>query len=237
MVKGFFITGTDTAVGKTIVAGAIVRALNALGLRTAAMKPIETGCRNEGGILVPNDGLFLRHIAGIDEPVTSVTPCCLESPLAPMAAAEIEGADVSVKEIKKAFFAMSAKYDAVVVEGIGGLMVPIRKDYYVAELVADLGLPLLIVTRPGLGSINHTMLTLNHALRAGLNVAGIVINYSSPPENSLAEKTNPGVLSRIAAVPLIGTFPYLREISEDIIGETALNNLDLEIIRKFVETR
>jgi dethiobiotin synthetase len=237
MVKGFFITGTDTAVGKTIVAGAMVKALNALGLRTAAMKPIETGCRNEGGILVPNDGLFLRHIAGIDEPVTSVTPCCLESPLAPMAAAEIEGADVSVKEIKKAFFAMSAKYDAVVVEGIGGLMVPIRKDYYVAELVADLGLPLLIVTRPGLGTINQTMLTLNHALRVGLKVAGIVINYSSPPENSLAEKTNPGVLSRIAAVPLIGTFPYLREISEDIIGETALNNLDLEVIRKFVETR
>ena len=233
-MKGFFITGTDTGVGKTIVAGAVIKALNSLGLRTAAMKPIETGCRNEGGILVPNDGLFLRHIAGIDEPVTSVTPCCLESPLAPMAAAEIEAMDVSVKEIEKAFFAMSAKYDAVVVEGIGGLMVPIRKDYYVAELVADLGLPLLIVARPGLGTINQTMLTLNHALRSGLKVAGIVINYSSPPENSLAEKTNPGVLSRIASVPMIGTFPYLREISEDIIGETALNNLDLEVIRKYV---
>jgi len=237
MAKGFFITGTDTGVGKTIVAGAVVKAVKAFGLRTAAMKPIETGCRNEGGRLVPNDGLFLKNIAGIDEPVTSVTPCCLESPLAPMAAAEIEAVDVSVKEIKKAFLAMSAKYDAVVVEGIGGLMVPIRKDYYVAELAADFGLPLVIVIRPGLGTINQTMLTLSHALRAGLKVAGIVINYSSPPENSLAEKTNPGVLSRIASVPLIGTFPYLREMSEDIIGETALNNLDLEVIRNYVETR
>lgn len=234
MAKGFFITGTDTGVGKTIVAGAVIKALNSLGLSTGAMKPVETGCRREGSVLVPTDGLFLRHIAGLDEPITSVTPCCFESPLAPIAAAEIEATDVSVKEIEKAFFVMAAKYDAVVVEGIGGLMVPLREDYYVAELAADLGLPLIIVTRPGLGTINQTMLTLNHALRAGLKVAGIVINYSSPPENSLAEKTNAGVLSRTASVPLLGTFPYLKEMREDIIGTTALGSLDLEVMKKYL---
>jgi dethiobiotin synthetase len=232
--KGFFITGTDTGVGKTIVAGAVVTALKFLGVKTGVMKPVETGCSREGGKLFPNDGLFLRRIADIDDPVALVTPCCFESPLSPMAAAEIDASQVNVEEIKKAFRTMAAKYGAVVVEGIGGLMVPISKDYYVAELAAEIGLPLIIVARPGLGTINQTMLTLNHALRAGIDVAGIVINYSSPPEHSLAEKTNPGVLSRIASAPLIGTFPYLKEVRGETIGNAVREALDLEAIKAYL---
>jgi dethiobiotin synthetase len=234
MAKGFFITGTDTGVGKTIVAGAVVKALKFMGLKTGVMKPIETGCRREGGRLFPHDGIFLRRIAEIDDPVSLVTPCCFESPLSPMAAAEIDAYEVSVEGIKKAFRTMAAKYEAVVVEGIGGLMVPIGKDYYVAQLAAEIGLPLIIVARPGLGTINQTMLTLDHALRAGLQVAGIVINYSSPPEYSLAEKTNPGVLSRTASAPLIGTFPYLKEVSGDIIAHTAREVLDLHVMKGYL---
>jgi dethiobiotin synthetase len=234
MPKGFFITGTDTGVGKTIVAGAVVKALQSLGLKTGVMKPVETGCRREGGKLFPSDGIFLRRIAEIDDPVASVTPCCFESPLSPMAAAEIDASEVSLEEIKRAFRMMAAKYDAVVVEGIGGLMVPISKDYYVAELAAEIGLPLIIVARPGLGTINQTMLTLDHAMRAGLHVAGIVINYSSPPEHSLAEQTNPGVLSRIAAAPLIGTFPYLKEVSGETIGKVAGEVLDLGVMKRYL---
>lgn len=232
--KGFFITGTDTGVGKTIVAGAVVKALKFLGVKTGVMKPVETGCSREGGKLFPNDGLFLRRIADIDDPVALVTPYCFESPLSPMAAAEIDASPVGVEEIKKAFRTMAAKYDAVVVEGIGGLMVPISKDYYVAELAAEIGLPLIIVARPGLGTINQTMLTLDHALKAGIDVAGIVINYSSPPEHTLAEKTNPGVLSRIASAPLIGTFPYLKELSGDTIGDAACDALDLETLKAYL---
>ncbi len=234
MTKGFFITGTDTGVGKTVVAGAVVKALHSLGVRTGVMKPVETGCRREGDTLVPADGAFLRQVAGIDEPLAMITPFRFESPLAPLAAADIEAMEVQVKGIKDAFLRMSRKYDAMVVEGIGGLMVPLRKDYYVAELAADLGLPLVVVARPGLGTINQTMLTLSHALRAGLTVAGIVINYSTPPERSLAEATNPGMLSRLAGAPLLGTFPYIEEISAEIIGSAAVSNLDLAALKKYL---
>ena len=234
MTKGFFITGTDTGVGKTVVAGAVIKVLNYLGLTTGAMKPVETGCRREGGVLVPDDGLFLRDMAGIDEPVKFITPFCFENPLAPMVAAEREAAEVDVQEIQDVFLRMREKYDAMVVEGVGGLMVPLSQDYYVTELAAALGLPLLIVAGPGLGTINHTMLTLSHARSAGLRIAGIIINYCRPPENSLAEKTNPGILARIAGVPVIGIFPYLEKINGDVIRTTGVTNLDLTVLKRYL---
>jgi len=122
MSKGFFITGTDTGVGKTIIAGAIIRALNSLGTKACGMKPVESGCRSEGGILIPDDGMFLKHIAQMEEPVTLITPCRLASPLAPLPASEIDRIDINITEIKKAFTELSNGYEAVVVEGVGGLL-------------------------------------------------------------------------------------------------------------------
>jgi dethiobiotin synthetase len=121
-----------------------------------------------------------------------------------------------------------------VVEGIGGLMVPIVKDYYALDLAGELGLPLIVVARPGLGTINHIMLTVHNALKAGLTVAGIVINYGQPPEDSLAEQTNPQLLSQISPVPLIGIFPYLESREDKEITEAALKNFDLELIGTYL---
>jgi dethiobiotin synthetase len=232
MAKGFFITGTDTGVGKTIMAGAIVKALMFLGLRPCAVKPIESGCSRDGDVLVPYDGMFLKQTAHVDEPLQLITPCCFESPLAPLAASDTEMTDVDLNEIRKSYAKLSRKYDAMVVEGIGGIMVPITKDYFVSNLASEFDLPLIIVARPGLGTINHTMLTVHCALREGLRVAGIIINYSRPPEHSLAEKTNAVVLAQICPVPIIGTFPYLKTVDEDEIARFAIKSLNFDILKK-----
>jgi dethiobiotin synthetase len=234
VAKGFFITGTDTGVGKTLVAAAFIKTIQFLGKKVCGMKPVESGCGREGEVLIPCDGMFLRQVSHADEPITLVTPCCLESPLAPMAAAEVDGKDINISGIGRVFSELSGRYEVLVVEGIGGLMVPITKDYYALDLAGELGLPLIVVARPGLGTINHIMLTVHCALKAGLTVAGIVINYGQPPENNLAEQTNPKLLSQISPVPLIGTFPYLKSRGEDEITQAALRNFDLELIGTYL---
>lgn len=234
MSKGFFITGTDTEVGKTIIAGAIIKIINFLGLKACGMKPVESGCGREGEVLIPYDGMFLKQFAHVDSPINLITPCCLESPLAPLIASEIDRTGINIVEIKKAFNKLSRQCDALVVEGIGGLLVPLKNDYFVIELAKEFGLPLIVVARPGLGTINHIMLTVNYALKEGLEVAGVVMNYSQPPENTLAEETNPKLLSQICQVPIIGIFPYLKSMEEEVIEGTAIKNLDLEVIRKYL---
>jgi dethiobiotin synthetase len=234
MAKGFFVTGTDTGVGKTLISGALIRTIRFLGKKVCGMKPVESGCGRQGDVLIPFDGMFLKQASHAEEPLTLITPCCLESPLAPMAAAEADSRDIDIPAIGRAFSKLSDRYETLVVEGIGGLMVPITRDYYVLDLAGEFGLPLIVVARPGLGTINHIMLTVNCAVNAGLKVAGIVINYGQPPENSLAEQTNPKLLSQISPVPLIGTFPYLKSREEDDISKTALRNLDLELIGNYL---
>lgn len=234
MSKGFFITGTDTGIGKTLIAGIIIKAISFLGLKACGMKPVESGCGREGEVLIPYDGVFLKQISHMNESMSLVTPCCLESPLAPLMASELDRIDINLNEIRKAFAKLSRLYEAVVVEGIGGLLVPIKKDYYVIELAKEFGLPLIVVVRPGLGTINHTMLTVNYAIKEGLEVAGIIINYSNPPENNLAEETNPKLLAQICPVPLIGIIPYLKSMGEEVIERTALKNIDSELIKKYI---
>jgi dethiobiotin synthetase len=246
MTKGFFITGTDTGVGKTIITAALLKALHLLGLNACAMKPIETGCRkaevgsrnSEAGIekntLLPYDGMFLRDMSASGEPFDLITPVRFKIPLAPMPASEMEGIPVDLEKIKKAYLYLAEKYDAVVVEGIGGLLVPLMRDYFVLDLAGEFGLPLIVVAKPGLGTINHTLLTVNYAVKAGLEVAGIIINYYSPPEGTPAEATNPDIIRRISPVPLIGVFPYLEDLGSSTIEKAAAKNLDIGIIKKYL---
>ncbi|MGC2063775.1 MAG: dethiobiotin synthase [Thermodesulfovibrionales bacterium] len=234
MPKGFFVTGTDTGVGKTIMSMALIRAIDMFGMRAGAMKPIECGCGREGGVLIPFDGMCLKQTARMDDPTTLVTPCCFESPLAPLPASEIEIKKVNIPAIRNAFSKLSRKYEVMVVEGIGGLLVPIRKNYAVIDLAADIGLPLIVVAKPGLGTINHTLLTVKYALREGLTVAGVIINYTMPPENSLAEETNAQILNKICPAPVIGISTYLKNITKEAIEKTVRKNFDLQVLRRYL---
>ncbi len=235
MAKGFFVTGTDTGVGKTVIAAALIKALDLLGIRACGMKPIETGCTGEGHSLIPSDGMFLKSIARMNEPVNSISPCCLRSPLAPMVAAEIEGATIDLDKIKRSFVKLTETYQAIVVEGVGGLLVPITKNYFISDLAKEFGLPLIVVSRPDLGTINHTLLTVNYAIKEKLEVAGIIINYTYlSEESSAAEETNPQAIMQLSPVPLIGVFPFLNAMSDEIFEKEIIKNLNIEIIRKYV---
>jgi dethiobiotin synthetase len=232
--KGFFVTGTDTGVGKTVIAVALIKALHILGLKACGMKPIETGCIKEGDVLIPSDGMFIKTIARMEENITYVSPYCFESPLSPLAASEIERVPIDFEKILLAYKDLSRLYDAVVVEGIGGLLVPIKRDYFVLDLARDFGLPLIVVSGLGLGTLNHTMLTVNYALKTGLDVAGIILNSNHPPKETLAEDTNPDILKQISPVPLIGIISYLRDLEISTIERAVVKNLDLEIIKKYL---
>jgi len=173
-MKGFFVTGTDTGVGKTVIAAALIKAAGLLGVKACGMKPVETGCAREGNVMMPSDGMFLKEIARMDETVSQITPCCFEHALAPMVSAEMEGTSIDINKIRGAFDKLGRSYQAIIVEGVGGLLVPINRDYFVLDLAKEMRLPMVVVARPGLGTINHTLLTVNYALREGLNVAGII---------------------------------------------------------------
>jgi dethiobiotin synthetase len=234
MVKGFFITGTDTGVGKTVISVALIKAASLLGFRTGGMKPIETGCFKQGDILIPSDGVFIKTMAHMEGNIKNISPCCFENPLAPFPASEIEGAPVDLANIRKAYENLTKNYDAIIVEGIGGLLVPVKRDYFVIDLAREFGLPIIVVSRPGLGTLNHTMLTVNYAIREGLDVAGIIINYSRPPEDTLTEETNPDIINQISPVPVMGIFPFLKDLESSSIEKAVVKYLDLELIKRYL---
>lgn len=227
MTKGFFVTGTDTGVGKTVIAGALIKAMQARGLKACGMKPIETGCQHIGGALHPSDGIFLKQISGMDEELNDITPCRFATSAAPLTASELEGKDIDIDIIRSKFSLLSEKYQAIVVEGLGGILVPIRKDYFVLDLIKELQLPLVVVARPSLGTINHTLLTVNYALKEGLNVAGIIINFNKPPDGTISEQTGPDIIKRLSRVPVIGIFPYLNNLNAGTIEKAASKYLDI----------
>lgn len=235
MSKGFFITGTDTGVGKTVVAAAVIKAIHALGISACGMKPVETGCSRVGSNLYPPDGMFLKKVAGMDENINQITPYCFETPVAPSLASEMESNAIHIGTIVEKFEDLLKRYHTVVVEGTGGILVPIRKDYFVVDLMNELGLPVIVVARPGLGTLNHTLLTVNYALKEGVNVAGVVVNFTRRPEGTVAENTNPLLLQQLSPVPVVGVFPYLDNLENETIEKAAMKYLDLEIIRSMLQ--
>jgi dethiobiotin synthetase len=235
MPKGFFITGTDTGVGKTIVAAALIRALKASGLSSCGMKPIETGCKRDAdGSLVPLDGRLLLKVSEVDETQEDVTPYCFDQPLAPMVAAEVEMRSMDMLWVERAYERLSERYDAVVVEGIGGLLVPIQREYSVLDLARYLNLPVIVVASPYLGTINHTLLTVDRALSEGLTVAGVVVNFSRLPVELLAEETNPRVIKELSPVPVLGVMPYISVIDAETLEAAAMEHLDIEALAPFL---
>lgn len=226
-MKGIFVAGTDTGIGKTVVSAAIIRALAKTGRRVGAMKPVETGCNEVDGLLIPSDGMFLREMAGMDDSIDIVTPERYKNPVAPMIAAGLENRPVNLDRVSDAFKKLSRKYEFVVVEGVGGLLVPINKNYFVSDLIRGLRLPVVVVARALLGTINHTLLTVKQALNEGLDVKGVIINNHCPPENSIAEKTNPDVLRELCPVPVLGVLPYIENVTAEGIEKlSSCINLD-----------
>lgn len=204
-----FITGTDTGVGKTFVAAGIAAALRKRGIDVGVMKPVATGARRRKGRLVSQDALLLVEAARSGDPLEIVNPICLEPPTAPTTAARLSRKRFSIHMIIKAFQRLRAVHDVVLVEGIGGLLVPLLPHFFVADLIRALSLPALVVTRPTLGTLNHTALTIHAARSYGIPVRGIVVNYHQKFARGRVERSNPRELETIIKVPVLAEIPFM----------------------------
>jgi len=206
--KGIFVTGTDTGVGKTIVTAAIAWNLIQAGRKVAVMKPVQTGTIISG----PTDIEFVQKVLGPDSSLDVSCPYMFPDPVAPLVASMLSGERIDVRSIEDSYSKLADQNDTVIVEGAGGLQVPILEDYFMSDLAMDLNIPILIVTRPNLGTLNHTFLTLESAKRKGLDVAGIVIsNY--PWDPGIPEQTNPELIISMTGVNILGILPHDNSIS------------------------
>ncbi len=200
--EGIFITGTDTGVGKTVITAALSWNLARAGMKVAVMKPVQTGTALPG----PIDIEYVETVLGVKYDLDDVCMYRFPDPLSPFAASTLAGVEIDTAGIIKAFRKLSANCDTVLVEGAGGLLVPIKENYMMADLASELGLPVLVVARPGLGTLNHTALTIESARTRGLDVLGIVINgFTLSP--GIAERTNPREIARMTGTPILGVFP------------------------------
>jgi dethiobiotin synthetase len=214
--RGCFVTGTDTGVGKTRVACALVRGLRRRGIDAGAMKPIETGVGAEG----PQDALALREAAGGGDPLADVCPQRFALAAAPTVAARHAGVEVDAAALDAAFARLAARHELLVVEGAGGLRVPATTGASMADLARRWQLPLIVVARASLGTINHTRLTLEAASHAGLEVLGLVISHAEGPL-SAADAANLEELLAEPGAPLLGVVPPLAPGEEP--GEEVLD--------------
>jgi len=214
MGRGYFVTGTDTGVGKTVVTAALAGVLRKNGIGAVAIKPVQSGGVRKDGELCSEDALFYRAAAGLPHPVQILNPCCLEPPVAPGVAAGIAGVDIDPAELAATCRRLAAAHEVALVEGAGGLAVPLTPGYFtVAQMAVLLGFPLLVVARPGLGTINHTLLTVAYARGMGLVVKGIIISGYDEETATAAERTNPRVIEAMSGVPLLGILPRLDGVS------------------------
>lgn len=198
-LRGVFVTATDTGAGKTAVTAGIAAVLRRRGVDVGVFKPVSSGGTA--------DARFLAKAAGVADALELVNPVRLAAPLSPNVAAELEGRQVPLEPIDDGYSRLAQLHDVVLVEGVGGLLVPVRDDFLVADLARRLDLPLLVVARAALGTINHTMLTLEAAHRRNLEVVGVVYNTTGPGDPRAA-RTSPDVIHRLSGVRSLGIVPF-----------------------------
>ncbi len=226
-VKGIFVTGTDTEIGKTVIAGGLAAVLKQAGANVGVMKPISTGDMT--------DAEYLKHAAQVDDPLHLINPVSLQHPLAPSVSANIEGKQVDMSQISKAYSILQQKYDYFIVEGVGGIAVPINDDKLVVDLIKYLGLPIIIVANAGLGTINHTILTVEYARQHEITILGIVLNMFQSEKASLAELTNPKKIERVTQIPVLGVVPFDEKIDtpkpdSDFLADFISKHIELDFL-------
>ncbi len=206
--RSFFITGTDTGVGKTFVTAGLARVARDNGDEVGVMKPVETGCAREDGALVPADAVALRDAALCSAPLDTINPYRLRLPLSPNLAARLEGTEISLSLIKKRYEELADVHDIVLVEGAGGLLTPVTNEKTMADLALLLNLPVIIVADSRLGAINHASLTVESARMRGLEAAGIILNNTTPPGDEPDRAYNRREIERATNLPVFGEIPF-----------------------------
>ena len=238
MGKGVFITGTGTGVGKTFFACKLAALLRDSGYRVGVMKPAESGCVEREGELYPKDAILLKEASASQDSLDKICPYQLREPLAPSVAAQREGITLDIDRLIDIYKEITSTHDITLIEGAGGLMVPLLPSYTYADFARVLKLPVVVIAANRLGMINHLVLTLEHARCKGLSVLGYVLNRLESGA-SLAAETNREALSTLTAVICAGELPYVAPTEDAYNGaaDSFAQQFDLRIIASVLRER
>ena len=228
MSRGIFVTGTDTGVGKTVITAGIVRWLRQQGIDAVPMKPVQTGAARQGRRLISPDLEFCLAASGIKpdtDELKLMLPYAYEPACSPHLAGRLAGKYPEIPQIVKCADKLLKRHQAIVVEGAGGIMVPLNERQTMLDLMAALNYPVVVVSRFGLGTINHTLLSVQALRAAGLNLLGVVFNRTEQPlsENRFIEDDNPEIIAGLGEVSVLGKLDYIEN----------LNPANPEVWRKF----
>ncbi len=213
--RGCFVAGTDTGVGKTLVASLLAFCLQRDGIAVGVMKPVETGTDSPAR----SDAARLKTSIGCADPLDLISPYRLPAPLAPLAAAREAGVTIDLARIMAAFKELTARHEFLVVEGVGGVMVPLAEQLDVLNLIERLGLPVLVVGRATLGGVNHALLTIEALRRRRIAIAGMILNRPTARPASVQERqqqaTTVSLLKELSGVRVVGPLPHHAGVEED----------------------
>ncbi len=226
-----FVTGTDTGVGKTVVTAGLAAVMQSLGYITGVYKPVQSGAVEKNNELIAPD---LEFVKSIDQNVLTKVSYNFKAPVAPSLAAILDNAKVYKNRLKIDYESMKDSCDFVITEGAGGLLVPVVDNFMIRDLAKLLDLPVLIVARPDLGTINHTLLTIEAAIARGLEVLGVIISNYPSGTDDIAVKTSPDIIAELTGVKILGILPRVKEVYNDEPGkpealiDMVINNIDVQ---------
>lgn len=231
-MSGFFITGTDTEIGKTFVASLLIKLLAEEGLHVVGMKPIASGAKIIGGSLKNDDALSLIQASNVAVDYKEINPYVFEPAISPHLAAEAAGVEIDLKKIKNNFDQLQKKSDVVIVEGVGGWYAPLTSRCTVADLAEELNLPIILVVGLRLGCLNHALLTAQAIQQSGLPIAGWIANHVKE-DFSVAEKNISTLKHFLSDFPFLGSISYQTNLTTKdpkyhINKETLINTLSIE---------
>ncbi|PWK13792.1 dethiobiotin synthase [Tumebacillus permanentifrigoris] len=227
-----FITATDTGVGKTLVSGGITYALRERGLDVGCWKPLQSGelAHDPAG-----DAMRLKNLADLPDTAEQICGWSFAEPLAPRLAAERAGVALHRRDLLAKYEEVRQLHDYLLIEGAGGLAVPFTADTRVVDLARDLGHPLLLIARAGLGTVNHTVLTVNYAEQNGLNVRGVILSGGGRPDAEISEPFNAAYIEEYTGVPVLGHVPWLgSDPTLEQIRETVEHTVDIDRIARYL---
>jgi len=226
-VNAYFITGTDTGVGKTSITAGLAGSMHKLGIDVGIMKPIATGYPNKTGFK-SSDVAKLVEAVSIKDPENLINPVFLSLPTSPFDATKLLGLSIDMPLIFEQFKKLLVLHKVLLVEGIGGIMTPITKNFFVADMIKQMGIDTIIVTRATIGTLNHTVMTCKMCKDYGIKIRGIVIN-NFDEKGTAAEKNAPSTLYELTNIPILGTVPFIKDLNNiETLIESVGKNIDVK---------
>ena len=223
-MNDIFITGTDTGIGKTLVGCGIAAALTAQGKKVGVLKPAETGCQTQQGELYPDDAVRLAKFAKTTLPLDTICPYRFPLPVAPSVAAKDAGIHIQPDRITDSYRRITSQHDTTIVEGAGGLLVPLLDRYSFADLAHDLNIPILVVIGSKLGALNHALLTFDCIRTRRLQLAGYILNHPFDASDA-AIRTNVATLAGLTDAFCLGVIPHVPALVDAFENQEAIANL------------